>query len=152
MRPSRTHEYVKTTIGRLLEAYAPLARIRFTGLGSLTIRNAPKERGAEPDESYCIGPETEHPNLVIEVVLTTPGVDKRTLYAGLGVRELREWRDGRFAVLTLRDGGFVPLARSELRPDLDLGVLARLVMAEDQSAAVDEVMQVGRDHAGDRKP
>lgn len=136
MSPSRTHERIKTMIARLLEAYAEEVGIMFNGYGSLTMKNAPRERGAEPDECYVVGSKEEWPDLVIEVIWTSGGLDKRRLYAGLGVRELWEWRDGKITTLGLAGDEYVPLARSALLPDLDLDLLASFVDTEDQTASV----------------
>src|SRR5215212_28683 len=55
MSPSFAHEVDKKTIARLIETYAFLRRLRLNGYGSTTFRRQAKERGAEPDECYCIG-------------------------------------------------------------------------------------------------
>jgi Uma2 family endonuclease len=67
MSPSRKHERIKTTVGRLAELYALERDIPLTGLGSTTFREAAKERGAEPDEYYCIGAEKAVPDIAFEV-------------------------------------------------------------------------------------
>jgi Uma2 family endonuclease len=144
MSPSRTHEFIKKTIARLLEAYAEERGIFFNGYGSLTMKNPAVERGAEPDECYVIGTEKERPDLAIEVIWTSGGIDKRRIYAGLGVRELWEWQDGRIEVLILRGQAYVSAPRSELLPDLDLAVVARLVTYEDQTGAVREFRRLLR--------
>src|SRR5947209_5556398 len=53
--PGKSHEGVKTTLGRLIEAYADEMGLELNGFGSWTLKNAPRERGAEPDECYVIG-------------------------------------------------------------------------------------------------
>jgi Uma2 family endonuclease len=144
MTPSRTHESIKTTLSRLLEAYAEESGIFFNGYGSLTMKNPAAERGAEPDECYCVGSEKERPDLVIEVVWTSGGFDKRRLYAGLGGRELWEWRDGRIDVFVLAGAVYTPTARSTLLPDLDLTLIARLLETDDQTEAVRELRKTLR--------
>ncbi len=136
MSPSRTHEYVKTMIARLIEAYAEEAGIFFEGYGSLTMKNAPKERAAEPDECYVVGSRKDHPDLVIEVIWTSGGLDKRRIYAGLGVRELWEWHNGKLSIFTLREAAYVPVSRSGVLPDLDLDLLCRFIDTDDQTASV----------------
>ncbi|HEY4157164.1 MAG TPA: Uma2 family endonuclease [Polyangiaceae bacterium] len=138
MSPSRSHDFIKTTIGRLLEAYAEEKGVYFNGYGSLTMKEPALERGAEPDECYVIGQPKERPDLVIEVIWTSGGIDKRRLYAGLGISELWEWRDGRIELFILRGSSYVPATRSELLPNLDLALLARLVQTDDQTQAVRE--------------
>jgi Uma2 family endonuclease len=73
-----------TNIGMLLEAYFQETRTRFWGLGSTTFRIQAKKGGTEPDECYCIGTEKEFPDLAIEVVLSSGGVDKLAVYKKLG--------------------------------------------------------------------
>ena len=138
MSPSRSHETIKTLLARLIEAYADEKGIYFNGYGSLTMKNPAAERGAEPDECYVVGrPKPgEHPDLTIEVIWTSGGLDKRRLYAGLRVRELWEWREGRIEVLGLRGPKYVPLPRSELMPDLNLDLVIRFLDREDQAQAV----------------
>jgi Uma2 family endonuclease len=138
MSPGKSHEYVKTAIARLLEAYAEETGIFFNGYGSLTMKNPGRRRGAEPDECYVVGSPKEHPDLAIEVIFTSGGLDKRRIYAGLGVRELWEWRDGRIEVLVLTGDEYRESARSGLLPGLDLAHLASLVEREDQTEAVRE--------------
>src|SRR5277367_6115904 len=55
MSPTRSHEEIKTTLGRLLEAYCDERNIELSGYGSWTLRSAPEERGAEADECYMVG-------------------------------------------------------------------------------------------------
>jgi Uma2 family endonuclease len=139
MSPSRTHEIIKKSLARLVEAYAEERGMFFNGLGSMTMKNPAAERGAEPDECYVVGGPSAHPDLAIEVIWTSGGLDKRRLYAGLGVRELWEWRDGRIEVLVLRGAVWATVARSELLPDLDLALVARLIERDDQTQAVREL-------------
>jgi Uma2 family endonuclease len=70
MSPSRSREIIKTMIARLLEAYAEESGLVLNGVGSWTIRRKPKERAAEPDECYCVGPlkGRKEPDLAIEVI------------------------------------------------------------------------------------
>jgi Uma2 family endonuclease len=138
MSPGKTHEYVKKFIARLLEAYAEETGIFFNGFGSLTMKNPARLRGAEPDECYVVGQPKEQPDLAIEVILTSGGIDKRRIYAGLGVRELWEWRDGRIQVLVLHGEEYHQAPRSELLPAFDLEVLATFIQRDDQTEAVRE--------------
>ena len=136
MSPSQSHEGIKTMLARLVEAYAEEAGVTLNGYGSLTMRNPSVARAAEPDECYVVGGGSGEPNLVIEVIWTSGGLDKRRLYAGLGVAELWEWRHGQLQILTLHGDTYVAIARSALLPGLDPDVLVRFVSATDQTAAV----------------
>ena len=64
----------------MLEAYLEAKRIRFWGLGSTTFRSQDKQAGKEPDECYCIGTDKDIPDLAIEVVYTSGGVDILEIY------------------------------------------------------------------------
>jgi len=145
MSPSATHETIKKMLARLLEAYADEKGIVLNGYGSLTMKNAPRERAVEPDECYVVGSYKTEPDLVIEVIWTSGGLDKRKIYAGLGVRELWEWRAGKISVFALRDGAYVPAAKSELVPDLDLDLLTRHLDTADQTASVRAFRKALRD-------
>jgi Uma2 family endonuclease len=138
MSPSSTHEVIKKTLARLLEAYADEYGLFFNGYGSLTMKDPSVLRGAEPDECYVVGRPNpgEHPDLAIEVIWTSGGLDKRRLYAGLRVRELWEWRDARIEVLALRGSKYLPIPRSELLPDLDLDLVTRFIAQDDHTQAV----------------
>jgi Uma2 family endonuclease len=145
MSPSLTHEFIKKAIARLLEAYAEEAGLFFNGYGSLTMKQAPKQRAVEPDECYVVGTAKERPDLAIEVIWTSGGIDKRRIYAGLGVGELWEWQGGRITVLVLRGGAYVEVAQSEVLPALDLGRLSSFIEREDQTQAVREFRALVRE-------
>ncbi|WP_437318901.1 Uma2 family endonuclease [Sorangium sp. So ce385] len=138
MSPSRSHEGVKTTIARLLEAYCDERGIELSGYGAWTLRNAPKERGAEPDECYIVGETNkEVPDLAIEVVWTHGGLDKLEIYRGLGVPEVWMWdREEGLRVFALSDGRYEPRARSAFLPELDPAWLAGFLEQPTQSQAV----------------
>lgn len=56
-----------------------------------------RERGAEPDECYVFGedPDPERPDLAIEVIWISGGMNKLEIYRALGVAEVWHWRRGR---------------------------------------------------------
>lgn len=139
MSPSFSHESVKKTIARLVEAYVDELGLTLNGVGSWTLRRKPKETAVEPDECYIVGSSKGRiePDLAIEVVWTSGGLDKLEIYRELGVREVWLWRDGAIHVHLLRRGGGYRTARkSALFPDIDLAAIAALSITEDQSAAV----------------
>ncbi len=93
MSPSRLHELWKTSIARLLELYALERDLPLVGYGSTTFRLEAKERGAEPDECYRVGTlmkDGEMPDIVLEVIYTSPTLDKLHVYEGFAVPEV--WR------------------------------------------------------------
>lgn len=129
--PSRRHEINKTIIGSLLEAYCQEKRIRYFPLGSTTFRKEEKRGGTEPDESYCIREDKEFPDLAIEVVVTSGGIDKLEVYKRLGVREVWFFKKNQFEIYHLRGESYEKLPQSEVLPNLDLTVLAHYAVAPD---------------------
>src|SRR6266545_5639340 len=142
MSPSRAHELRKTTIARLIELYAFLRGLPLVGYGSTTFRREAKERGAEPDECWCVGAlmgDGEYPHIVLEVIATNPLLDKLTVHDGFGVPEVWLWRDGGFELHRRRAaGGYDRIERSLFLPELDFALVAPFVTREDQDVALRE--------------
>lgn len=140
MSPSRNHESIKKTLARLLEAYCDVRGIELDGCGAWTLRNAPEERGLEPDECYFVGStgtDRDVPDLAIEVIWSHGGLDKLAIYRGLGVSEVWVWdRAEGLRVFTLTEGGYQLSARSRLIPDLAPAWLGGFLDQPTQSAAV----------------
>ena len=141
MSPSRTHELNKKNIARLVELYAFLRELPLIGYGSTTFRNEAKERGAEPDECYRVGSQMkdgEFPDIVLEVIHTSPLLDKLHVYRGFAVPEVWLFRDGAFELYRLTNDGYERIERSGFLPDLDFQLIARLALREDQYEALRE--------------
>ena len=145
MSPSVDHEGIKTTIARLLEAYAEEKELFFNGFGSWTLKNPARARALEPDECYSlsVGRPTR-PDLAIEVVWTSGGIDKLEVYRGLGVGEVWFWREGVIEVWALGGERYERRERSGLLPDLDLDELARHIDAENQTESIRRYRQTLR--------
>jgi Uma2 family endonuclease len=145
MTPSVDHEGIKKTIARLLEAYAEEKGIPFNGFGSWTLKNARRARALEPDECYSLSlGRPASPDLAIEVVWTSGGIDKLEVYRGLGVREVWFWREGGIEISVLTGDQYEPRERSVLLPDLDLVELARHIDPENQTESVRRYRQALR--------
>ena len=136
MSPSPEHEVDKTAIARLIEIYALEMDIDLTGYGSTTFRKQARERGLEPDECYCFGQLKEVPDIAIEVVIKSGGIDKLSVYQGLEVPEVWFWQNNQFSIYRLRDGSYELVSRSEFLPKLDFSVLAQYVRSPSQTQAV----------------
>src|SRR5438067_13645037 len=83
MSTSDEHERIKKLIGGLLEIYFDESGAEIMPRGQATMRLAMKKSGAEPDESWCIGEEKEFPDVVLEIALTSGGIDKLDVYRRL---------------------------------------------------------------------
>ena len=138
MSPSRNHELDKKAISRLLEAYLEANRIPFWGLGSTTFRKQDKQAGKEPDECYCIGTDKDLPDLAIEVIYTSGGVNTLEIYQRLGVKEVWFWKDRKFTIYCLQNNSYQQQLQSQLLPELDLVFLAQYVNVSDPLTAITE--------------
>ncbi|MDB9480387.1 Uma2 family endonuclease [Dolichospermum circinale CS-537/03] len=138
---SDAHEEPKNTLGQLLEIYMRVKNIRFYGRGSTTIGT--KELGArkEPDESYCLGTRKPVPDLAIEIIVTSGGIDTLEIYRRVGVSEVWFWQDGVISVYCLRSTGYDLVSKSELLPELDLRSLEFYSRMADQYDAVNDFMR-----------
>lgn len=140
MTVSPEHEETKSTLSVLLEAYLREKSIRFYIKGGPTLGS--KELGArkEPDESYNLQTKKAIPDLVIEVVFTSGGIDKLQLYKRLGIPEVWFWEDGVLSIYCLREE-YEQVDRSELLPELDIALLVRYITYFDQYDAVIEFIK-----------
>jgi Uma2 family endonuclease len=139
MSPSRSHETIKKLIGRLLEAYADGKGLVFEGLGSMTMRNAPKLRGIEPDECYSVGAAKDAPDLAVEVIWTHGGIDKLDVYRGLGVREVWIWKKEELKAYELRGNAYIEITQSVVIPGLAPSFIQAFLDYETQTEAVREL-------------
>lgn len=154
MSPGINHEGVKKTLARLVEAYADERGLDLSGYGSWTLKNAMLERGLEPDECYVLGTERkEAPDLAIEVIWTSGGLNKLEIYRALGVPEVWIWeRYKGFTVHLLRDGRYEEAPRSVLLPEIDLKLLEKLAVSQNQPQAVREFRAALRSKRGKAAP
>jgi len=140
MTPSRPHESIKSRIGRLVEVWCLERGLDFSPYGSWTLERKEKERGIEPDECYVFGEvaEPERPDLAIEVVWTSGGVQKLDIYAKLGVKEVWFWRRGRITVHLLNGETYGEAAASHFLPGIDLVELVSYLDRPTASQAIRE--------------
>ncbi|MEM1254942.1 MAG: Uma2 family endonuclease [Cyanobacteria bacterium P01_H01_bin.21] len=138
MTTSPEHERLKKIIARLIEAFAEEADIDLNGYGSATFRQKAVARGLEPDECYSLGELGEAPDIAIEIVITSGGIDKLDVYKGLGVQEVWFWENQTFSLYGLidPDSGYETLTISRLLPQLDLATLTQFIDYPSQTKAV----------------
>jgi Uma2 family endonuclease len=140
MSPSFTHESIKSLIGSLVEVWCLEKGVEFTTCGSWTIEQKEQRRGVEPDECYVFGDVTDpqRPDLAIEVVWTSGGLDKLEIYRKLEVREVWFWRRGQLTVHSLRGESYVQVSTSAVLPGIELVELARFLDQPTTSRAIRE--------------
>jgi Uma2 family endonuclease len=140
MSPSKSHESIKSTIGRLVEVWCLENNLEFSTLGAWLLKDKARLLGVEPDECYVFGlnPEATVPNLAIEVEWTRGGVDKLRLYEQLGVAELWIWCRGRIQIHKLVGTQYQTVEQSQALPGIDLRLLERLIESPTTSQAIRE--------------
>ena len=140
MTPSWNHEHITSNLGRLLEVYFSELGIAWTAYRSWTPQKRIKKAGLEPDECYLLGDHPDParqkvPDLAIEVVWTSGGIDKLEIYRRLSVREVWFWQRGAITVFVLGSDGYRK-RRSTLVPGVDLKLLFRMATVTPHSTAI----------------
>lgn len=138
------HEFVKSTLGLLLEAYMKELGIRFYRRGGFTLEE-PGYASGTPDESYSIGTKTEVPDIVIEVIVTSGTINRKELFKPKKVPEVWFCKSNQIKIFRLNAAGEYELVnRSEFLPNLDPALLLRYIANPDQYEAVQEFVQAIR--------
>lgn len=128
MSPSRDHEIIKRRFAEVIAAYLDHLGIIYEGVGSWLLKEAPSEVGLEPDECFILHDVSkQRPDLAIEVVWTSGGLNKLEIYKRLGVREVWIWKSDEITVHALTDQGYERLAGSSLVPGFDFGLVAKML-------------------------
>ncbi len=144
MTTSRDHEGIKSSVGCLVERFCLETGIDFSPYGNWTLLQKVKDAGAEPDECYIFGKkprEKTQPDLVLEVVWTSGGINKLEIYRRLGIGEVWFWKRDAIRPFILVDGQYEERERSACIPDLDLAWLCKLAQIEPTSDAIRELVE-----------
>jgi Uma2 family endonuclease len=132
--PSRPHEIFSGAFHLLLSLYLAHLDIECLATGSAD-QEVEGTAAAQPDQSYCIDGIKPIPDLSVEVVFSSDGINKLARYRAIGVPEVWFWEDGVLALYHLRSSGYERVERSELPglADLDLAVLKRCLLIGETS-------------------
>ena len=128
-RSGEPQEIIKGRIGALVEQYLLMAGFDFTPTGSMTLESETGKVKREADESYKLAPGRRLPDLAIEIVFSSGGIDKLEAYKRLKIPELWFWEDGLLEVYHLRGEGdglhYEKVSSSEEVQGIDLDLLLR---------------------------
>ncbi len=140
MSPLPEHERYNRSIAVLVVVLCEEMGINFDDLGSTTFRREETRRGFEPDSCFYIhgAPHVRGkdridlrtdppPDLVVEIDITHPSLDKLPIYAEFGVPEVWRYDGRRLRILHLEREGYVESARSWVLPGVATDALADLV-------------------------
>lgn len=137
---SAEHEEYKDVIALLINVLAEEMGIDMRSFGSTTFRRDDLQRGVEPDACFYIQNEVRvrgkkkldltvdpPPDLIVEVDIASPSLDKFPIYAHVGVPEV--WRyDGHIlAVFTLENGEYRERTHSTMLPGLPSREVSQLI-------------------------
>ncbi|MCM0593773.1 MAG: Uma2 family endonuclease [Gloeotrichia echinulata CP02] len=139
---SDDHEDNRKTLAMLLEIYLRIKNIRFYGRGSATIGKKEDNTRCEPDESYNLGTKKPIPDLLLEITVTSGGINKLEIYQRLRVPEVWFWEDGLLSVYCLQGDSYIKVNKSNLLPELNLDLLAKYALMADQYDAVNEYSRI----------
>ena len=149
MSPSGEHDVSSRLIALLVDMVAEGSGIDVENAGSTTFKREDLERGFEPDESFYFSENAARirelvrnkgdivldegdppPDLIVEVDITNPSLNKLPIYAALGAPEV--WRhDGeRLVILRLRSAeGYTEAGESGFLHAATGETLTRLISA-----------------------
>jgi Uma2 family endonuclease len=119
MSPSSEHERYNRIAAQIVEELAVEMNINFDSLGSTTFRREDIDRGFEPDSCFYIQNAMAvrgkkridlsvdpPPDLVIEIDITNPSLDKFPIFAQVGVPEVWRFDGSRLAIYELSGGDY----------------------------------------------
>ena len=155
MRPSSEHEEYKQALTMLVEMLADGLGVDIRNLGSTTFKRSQLERGFEADVCFYvqstgrmhgktpIDPAVDPPpDLVIEIEITAPVLNKLPVYAAFGVPEIWRFDGARLRFLQLTGGSYIETENSGAFPNVsaaDLSHLARQSVSLRRSAWLTEL-------------
>ncbi len=143
--PGEPHETVKKRIAGLLELFLLMAGFDFTPTGSMTLENEAVAVKREADESYKLAPDRRLPDLAIEVVFSSGGINKLEAYKRLKIKEVWFWEDGVLEFYHLRGEGdalhYEKIDNSEEVKGIDRELLSRCINMTNHVEAIKTFQQ-----------
>ena len=136
--PGKKHETIKKRIASLVEIYLEFLGLDFTPTGSVTLENEFEKVKREGDKSYELGANRKHPDLVIEVVVSSGGINKLEAYKRLQIPEVWFWMNDELLFYSLGNEGHEAVSKSQLLPSLDVDLLMRCIGIENHAQALRE--------------
>lgn len=142
---SAEHETLKHVLEELVEILAEELNIDVRGFGSTTFRRADLDRGFEPDACFYIQREAQvrgkreirlsvdpPPDLVIEIDIFHPSLNKLPLFATLEIPEVWRYDDERVIILKLTGEGYEEMEEGTALPGVTSEALSQFVKENSQ--------------------
>ena len=122
------HESISRMLGILIAFYLVKQGVEFIPVGSATRASEKESVSFEPDESYYLGERKEHPDLAIEVNITSGDSKKLEKYRRLGICEVWMWSNEKITVYHLENNQYSASTGSQLLPGLDIQLLESCIL------------------------
>lgn len=145
MAPSHEHESLKHDIAVLVEILAEAMEMDVHGAGSTTFRRRDVAKGFEPDECFYIRhaetvrgkkhidlQEDPPPDLVIEIDITNPSLNKLPIFAVLGIPEVWRYDGAQVTILTLSGNTYAERPESAALPHVTSAILTEFLTTSQQ--------------------
>jgi Uma2 family endonuclease len=140
MSPSSEHERYNRTAAQIVEELAVEMNVNIDSLGSTTFRREDIDRGFEPDSCFYIRNAASvrgkkridlgvdpPPDLVIEIDITNPSLDKFPIFAKVGVPEVWRFDGSRLAIYELAAGEYLERGASVAFPAVTAAVVTGFI-------------------------
>lgn len=140
MTPLPEHEYFKEVVSDAIKEVADSLELDYASYGSTTWRSRLQQAGIEPDNCFYINNESAirgklafdltvdpPPDLVLEIDLTSPSLDRFPIYARLGVPEIWRYTKGQLQVYELQGDCYQARLTSLIFPLLPVGELPAIL-------------------------
>ncbi|NES67334.1 MAG: Uma2 family endonuclease [Okeania sp. SIO2D1] len=141
MTPLPEHEINKGFLGRLVQTTTEVLGLEISSLGSTTLSRKDLQKGVEPDECYYITNEElvrgkikfdlerdPPPDLAIEIDITSSSLDRLTIYAALGIREIWRFDGENLFIYCLENGSYQEQEKSNILPILSKSVILNFLI------------------------
>ena len=153
--PSSEHEQLKETITLLFQLMASELEIDVVAVGSTTFRRKDLRKGFEPDASFYIRnaqsirkrPQIDlrrdpPPDVVVEIEITNPAINKLSIFAAAAVPEVWLYRDDRVEILALESKTYQKKMESSFLPGVTDEVLTSFVRSSRTMTSVEWIKAV----------
>jgi Uma2 family endonuclease len=142
---SPKHEALKHNLALLVEVLAEAMGIDVYSLGSTTFQRPDLARGFEPDACFYIQHEAlvrakdeidlavdPPPDLVIEIDITNPSLNKFPIFAALGITEVWRYNNDQVMIFSLQAGSYREQIRSTVFPPVTSAILTQFMTTSRQ--------------------
>lgn len=147
MSPLLSHESAKRVLGRMIERFTEYHGIDIRSSASTTFRRSDLLRGFEADESYYLENAAQirgkdeidlsvdpPPDLVVEIEMTRSSLNKRVLFASMGVPEVWRYDGAVLSVAALQQHAYADVTHSRVLPNFPIPLAEDLLAVRSEQS------------------